>query len=375
MHRIRPLTLLAVVAKNFYRHPLRSSLTVLGVSLGVVAIVTFTSIIQGVRDTIQSGLHIGGADLVIYQAGVAADILSSLDEDETRAKLLADPDVRHVTAGLGHVMPVGAQRITVVIGVEPNGFTYDSSFVDGPPIRQLDEASLGAMAARTFAKKIGDRIDIGGRSFRIVSIFNSGTIVYDAAITVHLKTLQEMLGREGRASAFFVDLRDGANVDNVIKRLEEANPEVVAIASAEQYHKVDNGLEISQNAAWGVTFASVLIGSLIVLNTMWMTVLERTREIGVLRAVGWSRSRVLTAILLESLIVGAAALIVGALLGVGLAELISFAPLTSQFVRPTYSLDTFVLAATAVLILSVVGGALPAMRAARITPAEALRYE
>ncbi|MBL8879704.1 MAG: ABC transporter permease [Phycisphaerales bacterium] len=371
----RPLTLVNVVWKNLYRQPLRSCFTILGVSLGVVAIVTFTSLIQGVRDTIQSGLHLGGADLAIYQAGVAADILSSLDEDETRTKLLADPDVRHVAAGLGHVMPVGNQRITVVMGVEPDGFTHHLIEANGPPIRALDEASLGVMAARSFKKKVGDTINIGGRELRIVSVFNTGTIVYDAGITVHLKTLQEMLGREGRASAFFVDLRDGADVDAVAARLEAAIPEIVAIGSADEYHKVDNGLEVAQSAAWGVTLASVLIGSLIVLNTMWMTVLERTREIGVLRAVGWSRRRVLAATLLESLIVGAAALVVGALLGVGLAQFISVAPVASQFVKPTYSASTFGVAAAAVILLSVMGGALPAMRAARITPSEALRYE
>ena len=128
----------------------------------------------------------------------------------------------------------------------------------------------------------------------------------------------------------------------------------------------------------GLLYFGVIMGvsiSVIVLNTMWMTVLERTREIGVLRAVGWSRREVLTAVLAESVIVGCAALVVGALLGVALAKLIVYTPIIAQFVKPAFAVKHFVLAGAAAVVLSVLGGALPAWRAAQVSPAEALRYE
>ncbi len=369
------LTLGGIVLRNLLRQPLRASLTVLGVALGVIAIIALGALVQGVNNAIDAGLKVGGADLAVFQAGVAADLFSALDEAETREKLQADPDVVNVAAGLSHIMPVGDQRFTVVIGVEPEGFTYSTEYVDGPPIREADEVSLGELAARTLRKTRGDTLEIGGRTFRIVSIFTTGVVIYDAAITVRLDVLQEILGRKGRVTAFFLDLRPEADVRAVAARLEKQHPELVAISNAAEYRKVDIGLEVSRGAVWAVTLAAVVIGSVIVLNTMWMSVLERTREIGVLRAVGWSRRQVLAAVLLESLIVGVAALALGAVAAVGLAKLIVLAPVVAQFVRPSFAAVQFALAGGAAILLSLLGGALPAWRAAGISPAEALRHE
>ncbi len=369
------LTITGMVRRNLTRHPLRTSLTVLGVAVGVLAIVALASLVAGFRATIQDGIKLGGAGMVIYQAGVAADILSSLDEAQTRAKLLADPAVAQVTAGLGHVMPVEQQRFTVVIGVESEGFTYNTQYVDGPPVSAADECSLGAIAARNLKKRIGDKLQLGDRLFRVVSTFESGVPLFDAGLTLRLDVLQKMLSREGRASVFFVKLRDGADVRATARRLEAANPEIVAVTNASEYRKVDLGLEIAEGMVWSVSLAAIVIGSVIVLNTMWMTVLERTREIGVLRAVGWSRAQVMRAVLLESALIGVVALVLGIGLGMGLAYLITLAPFIGQFSRPVFEPRQMAVAAVAAILLSLIGGWLPAWRAARISPAEALRYE
>jgi len=126
---------------------------------------------------------------------------------------------------------------------------------------------------------------------------------------------------------------------------------------------------------WVIALLTVFIGGVIVMNTMWMTVMERTREIGVLRAVGWPRGRIMRMILIEATGVGVLACIVGTLAGLVLAEISTLLPVTSQFVRPVYDLPPFLLASTVAIVLSLLGAAIPAMRATRISPAEALRYE
>lgn len=347
----------------------------LGVSLGVVAIVALGGLVQGITDALDSGLRTGGTDLTVFQAGVADAFFSSLDEEQTREKLRADPDVAAIEAGMVHVMPIGDQRFTLVFGVDPDGFTYKKEDVDGPPIREADEAGLGVLAARMLKKQHGDTLDIGGQAFRVINTFSTGVVMLDSGIAVRIDTLQRMLGREGRVTAFYLDLREDADPAQVAQRLETAHPELVAIADASEYRKVDISLEMASGAVWAVTLAAIVIGSVIVLNTMWMTVLERTREIGVLRAVGWSRRQVMATVLIESLAIGVAAMLVGAGLGVGLAELVARAPVTSQFVEPSFGAGPFAIAGAAALLLSVLGGALPAWRAARVSPAEALRYE
>jgi putative ABC transport system permease protein len=372
---MRPLTVAAMVRRNLWRQPLRSGLTILGVAVGVVGIVSLSAIVAGIRQSIESGIHVAGSDLLVYQAGVAADILSSLDEAETRAALRRDPDVADVAAGMSHIMPVEGQRFTIILGVEGNSFTYDAANATGPPISADDEISLGVVAAKTFGKNVGDRMTLSDREFRVISVFKTGVIIYDAAVVVHLPALQKMLGREGRVTAFFVDLKLGADAAAAAKRLEAANPEIVAIGGASEYHRVDIGLQTAEAMIWAVTLAAMVIGGVVVLNTMWMTVLERTREIGVLRATGWSRRRVIGAVLIEALTVALLAIPLGSGLGVGLALAIGFVPHVGQLARPSFSAGMFLLAGGAAISLSLLGGLLPAWRAARISPAEALRYE
>jgi putative ABC transport system permease protein len=187
--------------------------------------------------------------------------------------------------------------------------------------------------------------------------------------------LQKITRKEGLVTSFQVFVRPGVEPEMVAERIERNNPNLFAIASAEQYKKVDQGLEIANDMVGVISFLAIVIGSVIVTNTMWMTVHERTREIGVLRAVGWARSRIVAMIIIESTWVGMLACVVGCLLGAGLAKLSMLLPFASQFVDPVFDWQPFAVAAGVAVSLSIVGGALPAWRAARISPVEALRYE
>ncbi|MCK4342652.1 MAG: FtsX-like permease family protein, partial [Phycisphaerae bacterium] len=103
--------------------------------------------------------------------------------------------------------------------------------------------------------------------------------------------------------------------------------------------------------------------------------LERTREIGVLRAIGWARRRIVFMIVCEAAGVGLIACLVGCLLGAGLAKLATILPSAELFIEPVFDAPPFLLALAVAVLLSVLGALLPAWRAARISPAEALRYE
>ena len=151
--------------------------------------------------------------------------------------------------------------------------------------------------------------------------------------------------------------------------------ELAVVADVSEYNKVDQGLVMASSMIWGVSFIALVVGSLIVTNTMWMSVLERTREIGVLRAVGWSKGGIVRLIVLESMGVGLLGFMIGCLLGIGLAELTAILPVTEQFLDPQYDAVLFLLAGVVAVALSVVGAVLPAGRAVRVSPAEALRYE
>jgi putative ABC transport system permease protein len=370
------LTHLRMTTRNLVRQPVRTGLTALGVAVGVLAIVAFTTIVEGLWVAVESVIHLDDADLLVFQADVAADLFSVLEEEQTRARLLAIPEVTSAIGALWHIMPVEGQPFCLMFGLRPEDMEPEWEYlIEGRNPVAEGEIQLGTIARRMVDKDVGDMLRIQGEPFRIVGIFQTDVVFFNSAIVLPLQQLQRLAGREGRVTVFQVFLRPGAQAAAVAERIERAYPDVVAITDASEYSKVDQGLEIAQGSVWFISFLAVVIGSVIVLNTMWMTVRERTREIGILRAVGWSSRRVVAMVILEATAVGVLACLLGFPLGAGLAELVRFLPVSEQFIEPVFSAGPFVLAAAVALLLSVLGAILPAWRAARISPAEALRYE
>jgi putative ABC transport system permease protein len=137
---------------------------------------------------------------------------------------------------------------------------------------------------------------------------------------------------------------------------------------------MQNGLQVISSGAWAVSLLAILIGGIIVIVTMMKAVSERTREIGVLRAIGWTQRRILGMIIGEALVLSLIAIVVGLLLAVGIVELISLTHLL-RGINPSFSLLLILKGIGVALFLGIIGGIYPAYRASRLSPTEALRYE
>lgn len=370
------LTPLSMTARNLYRRPMRTSLTALGVGVGVVAIVAFSSIVRGLWGSTDAAIHFNDASLLVFEAGIAADILSSLDEDDTRKKLAEIPEVTFALASLWHLLPIERQPFCLAMGLRIEDMERRREhMIAGDYIASDDEVLLGSVLSQLLDKDVGDTVSIRSEPYRVAGIFHTDVVFYNGAVVVSLPRLQLLANKVGRVTSFQVSLREDADPHEVAARMEERFPELAVVADVSEYHKVDQGLVMANSMIWAVSFVALVVGSLIVTNTMWMSVLERTREIGVLRAVGWSKGGIVRLIVLESMGVGLLGFMIGCLLGVGLAELTVMLPVTEQFLDPQYDAGLFLLAGVVAVALSVVGAVLPAWRAVRISPAEALRYE
>jgi putative ABC transport system permease protein len=134
-------------------------------------------------------------------------------------------------------------------------------------------------------------------------------------------------------------------------------------------------LKLVDNMAWLTSFIALVIGTVGVLNTMIMSVFERTREIGILRAIGWRRARVVRMILAESVLLALVGAVLGAIGAVLLTQALSMVPLFSGLVRGDVAPHVVFLGFLIALAMGLVGGAYPAFRGARLLPTEALRHE
>jgi putative ABC transport system permease protein len=183
-----------------------------------------------------------------------------------------------------------------------------------------------------------------------------------------------MFKRPNQVSVYGVKLRDPGQVDTV-KRQIETRWSQVSVSRGSEFAEKSNEMQVTRTMVWAISLISILVGGVGTMNTMLMSVYERTREIGTLRALGWRRRRVVGMILRESLVLSAVSGVVGIAMGMGLSTLIRLEPTMGYYFEAVYSVRLFAQGMGVALLLGGIGALYPAWRAANLSPVEALRYE
>ncbi len=356
------MTWATLIWKNLLRRPARTAFTAIGVGLGVGLIVALLAITNGVHRTAADLMHVGRADFGLYQAEVS-DFTRSLLPESLAAKVARDPGVAAVSKV--KLLVVGG---TLVFGLDPKEFAYRRFVVVA--------GSRGpVMAGDHSGKKVGDTIRLLGRSFTVSGIYHSGDRFEDLGIVLPLHTVEALAGRPGEITSVGVTVKLGASVKAVAARLERRYPGVAAITEPGQAIKVDTSSRLIISTGWIVSLLALIVGGIGVTNTMAMSVFERTREIGILRAIGWSGRRVGVMIVSEAIAICLLALAVGCALGVLAAGLFVGRSGLSGLISPTYTATTFVWGLAFALAVGVIGALYPTWRAVRLAPIAALRHE
>jgi putative ABC transport system permease protein len=263
------------------------------------------------------------------------------------------------------------------------GLRAEDVSVVGPPLeagRTLEpgadsEIMLGDGAAADLGKRVGDEVEIGGTTFLVVGIYHTGRVFEDNGAYAPLPTVQQLVAKPATISVVYVKAESGFDPGELKADIRRDFPNLVAISEVSEVGEVDQGVELLDAANLGISILAVGLGALGVMNTMVMAVFERTREIGILRAVGWSGWRVVRMIVMESLALCLVASAIGALLGVIATEAILQIPAVAGLLEPSYSSAIFIRGLAVGVIVALVGAAYPAFRAVRLAPMEALRYE
>jgi putative ABC transport system permease protein len=191
---------------------------------------------------------------------------------------------------------------------------------------------------------------------------------------VTLRDAQNFLGRPRQVSMIAVKIKDAKQAPAIVERINAKFPDIYAALSAEFAEEMPD-MKSSNAMLDGISLVAILAGGLGVLNTMLMSVFERTREIGVLRALGWRRKSVLGMILREAVLLGLLGGVAGIAISFALVELMKQSAALGSWVDPVWSWDIFARAFLLSVFLGAIGGLYPAYRATRLQPVEALRYE
>jgi ABC-type antimicrobial peptide transport system permease subunit len=363
-----------MVIRNLWRRKTRTILTMLGIAIGVAAVVALAAFGDGLANSFGSIGATSAADLQVSQKDAVMLIMSAV-EDEIGPQLRAIPGVKSVAGTVAGIVQMRDSPYFLAMGEDPKGFTIEHyKLIDGEPITGKRQILLGKLTAKNFEKVVGDRFAIGDVAYTVAGIYETGASFEDGGAVIPLGEAKLAFDRRDQVSYFNIKLRDPIRADEVKAAIEARWDDLTATRSGDVSTQQEM-LQIYRAMGWFLGIFAVLVGGLGMTNTMLMSVFERTREIGVLRAVGWRRRRVIGLILGEALVLSMGGGVLGVALGYGLLILAKTSPATEPLLASTFTFDLVVQALVVALFLGLIGGAYPAWRASKLQPAEALRRE
>lgn len=377
-----------ILVKNLLQRKARSLLTIGGVAVAVAATAILLSIAWGYSDSAVSYYAASHVDVLVVRAGVAERITSSLSAS-LAGRLRELPGVAKVDSRLTEMVSLGNSSLLGVPlhGLDPSGFAMAHYVVtQGRALAPGDRhtAILGAGLATALRKSPGDNIDVEGTMFSVAGVFQTGDALESNTAVATLGDLQELMGRPGQVSEFQIHVSpvaaDAASVRRICGVIEglsdtAGNPLGFKAMPMRDFVASNTEAGLLLGMARGTSAIAVFLSLLGVLNTMLMSVIERTRELGILRAIGWSRALIVRMILGESLVLCLSGVVVGTALARGGVYLLATCSFTQTLVEPGLLPTAVVIGAGVGVFAGISGAAYPAYRAMVVDPTESLRYE
>ena len=369
-----------LILRNLFRRRTRTILTAAGLAVAIAAVLDLVGVSWNFHRAFNSLYQGKGIDLVVVRAGLTNQLSSTLDQ-QLGDRIRAIDGVAKVAPSLMDVVGFEQANLASVLvnGWESGSLLFSGSHIlegrtFGP--EEKDVALLGRILALNLGKKVGDTVDVAGEPLKVIGVYESDSLFETGAMIIPLATLQHMMGREGQVTGLVVQARSSTadDVSALRRRIESAISGVAATPARDQIEH-DVQLRLVRVMTTATTALAVLLGSVGMLNTMIMTVFERTQEIGVLRALGWKRRRVLSMILGEAVCLGLLGAVMGMILALIGMRCLMLIPTARGFIEPSVPMPVLAFGLVIGLALSVLGGIYPAVRAAALDPSEALRHE
>ncbi len=364
-----------MIIANLVHRPIRAVISIFAVAVEVTLILLIVGIMLGMLNDSSSRQAGVGADILVQPPG--ASLFMGISGAPVSQKV-ADKirPLPHVTA----VAPVVAQlstsgNVQVIDGIDLPSFEAVGgplAYLSGGPFQGPYSMIIDDLEAGSKRRKVGDKVEVLNHEFTVTGIVEHGR---GARQFVPLQTLQDVIGAQGKASIFYVKLDNPNNADEVVKEIKDIpGMAQYGVHSVKEYLSLmtSSGVPGLNTVIRVVIGISMIIGFIVIFQAMYAAVMERTREIGILKALGAGKLYIVGAILRETLLIA----IGGVILGIA----ISFAAksgLKAHFqTLPLMITSSWLLRATIIAIIgSLLGALYPALKAAQKDPIDALAYE
>lgn len=388
--------------RNLGRRKLRTTLTVLGITIGIWALVVFSSMANKINALVDGGSQYYADKIIVTDAsnlggsfGIAPMDIAIADQIRGFDGVAAvDPQVHMLfDEQLDASAAIGVPKMIsgAVAGADEGLEEFDFAAAQGRLLTADDEGArvtvLGSDLAREFDLGVGDSVQLHGVSFEIVGVLEPTLTAPDVTAMVPLAAAQDLfvetlppavtgsLDASQLASQLVVYPTAGTDIEALANRIDATAANVSTMTGADFDQQVGASTAIFNAIIVGVAVISLVVGGLSVINTMAMSVAERTKEIGIKRAIGGSRGRIIRELVAEAALIG----LIGGLIGLGLGGSVVLAANEAGRASGTVLFEltpsTALFAVSFSTILGVLAGIVPAWSAARLDPVTALHYE
>jgi putative ABC transport system permease protein len=361
-----------LVIENLKNKPMRSLLSFLLIGVPVTLILTLQGLSSGMLDDAKERARGVGADIMVRASSTTMAVQQSSESVPEKYLSYFRNEVPHVKLATG-VMNRSIEFPLYITGIDLDefnkmngGFTY----IAGRPLRDPDDILVDELYARQKKLHVGSTISLKNHQWHLVGIIEGGKL---ARVVVGLKPLQEVLATGPEVTQIYLKLDDPRNIDSVVKFIEENNNlKVNTMDEITALYSVNNIPGLSE-FMYVVMAIGVVIGFAVVCLSMYMAVLQRTREIGILKAIGGSNSFILRIILAEAVVLAIGGTVLGILMSFGAWWLIRTLVPSSLAIEivPLW----WPIAGAITLLGAALGALYPGLNAARHDPIEALAYE
>jgi putative ABC transport system permease protein len=366
------MTFLNVITRDLTRRPVRTGLTLVGISVGIAAVVALIGLSRGLVTSWTAGMKSRGTGIVVNN--MRGSLTPKPFPASTRDRIAHLPGVSATCMILVDLMSIENAELMIVSGREWGCFAWDNlKLVSGRMPKDQNERAvvLGTTAADILKKKVGDTVQIETEELAVVGLVEGGAFVENGSLILSLPLLQQITGNQDQISAIDVRVTPGIDIQPLCAEINRLIPEARADTAGEHIASSE-GYRVINAMSWGTSLLAVLVGVLGVTNTMLMSVFERKQEIAVLLALGWRPSRIVRMILCESALLGLLGGVIGVLLGIVGVQLLKMAPALRGMLEPDLRTTLMLEAVAIAIFVGILSGLYPAWRSSRVAPSLAL---
>ncbi len=366
--------MLALIAANLRRRAARTALTAAGIAVGVAAIVALLALSAGLNRTAGQLVHLGRADLGLFQRE-AADPTSSVLPLSLLPRLRAQPEIRDATPIQLVVGAVPQAPGAIVLGLAPHGFVARLLVLTAGHPASPGRVVVGDVLAAQLHLRPGATLRVGGRPFAVAGVFHSGIAQEDTGVIATLGDAQALASRApDEVTTFAVRLAPQTPAARATRELSTAFPGLLVISDPSEAARAGANNQLIANAVLLIVVLALIIGALAVANTMLAAVLERRRELALLSTIGWSANQLAALVLGEAVAVSVLGTAAGLILGVAASKLLPGALGLGSFISPVLTAWGFGRAVLIGIAIGVAGALYPIWRVTRMRSAMALAH-